>query len=95
MVTYLFLNILFIIALIVFLRIPIGMPKKKRLVVVALLLVLTIVFDSMIVGFGIVDYDPSKILGVYLGKAPIEDLFYSILAAILIPFLWKLFERKK
>jgi len=95
MVTYLLLNLVFIIALILFLRIPVGIPGKKRLIITGVLLLLTIVFDSMIVGFGLVAYDPDRILGLRLVNAPIEDLFYSVLAVVLIPFLWQLFERKK
>lgn len=95
MATYLILNLVFIVAVILFLRIPVGIPGKKRLVVLAILLALTLVFDSILVGVGIVGYDVNKIMNVYLGHAPIEDFFYSVLAALLIPFLWNMFERKK
>jgi lycopene cyclase domain-containing protein len=95
MATYLILNCVFIIALVLFLRIPMSVPGKKRLVVLGILLTLTLVFDSLLVGVGIVGYDTSKILGIYAGHAPIEDFFYSVLAVILIPFLWKQLERKK
>lgn len=61
----------------------------------ALLLLLTAVFDSIIIWAKIVGYDPDKILGVYIGFAPIEDFFYAILAVIIVPALWNLFEPKK
>lgn len=53
-----------------------------------LLVVLTAIFDSLMVALGFFDYESSKIIGVYIGKAPIEDFFYSILAVILIPSVW-------
>lgn len=56
---------------------------------------LTAVFDNVIVGTGIVAYDPSKILGLLIGFAPIEDFAYTIAAALLIPAVWILLGRRK
>lgn len=95
MATYLILNILFIVAIILFLRIPVSRPGRKILIVTGLLLGMTIIFDSLIVGMGIVGYDTAKTLSVYIGAAPIEDLFYSVLAVIVIPYLWNFFGEKK
>jgi len=52
------------------------------------MLILTLIFDSLIINFGLVDYDKSKILGLYLGSAPIEDFFYTLIAVMLVPILW-------
>jgi len=49
----------------------------------------------MIVYFEVVGYDTSKLLGVYVGYAPIEDFFYAILAAVLVPWAWNRFGAKK
>ncbi|MGG7306229.1 lycopene cyclase domain-containing protein [Curtobacterium sp. AB451] len=57
------------------------------------LLVMTIVFDNVIVTLRIVAYDPALISGVKLGAIPIEDLAYSIAAIVLLPSLWVLFAR--
>ncbi|MFJ3384476.1 MULTISPECIES: lycopene cyclase domain-containing protein [unclassified Curtobacterium] len=57
------------------------------------LLVMTIVFDNVIVSLRIVAYDPSLISGVKIGAIPIEDLAYSIAAVVLLPALWVLFSR--
>jgi lycopene cyclase domain-containing protein len=51
------------------------------------LLLLTAVFDNLIILADIVSYDPEKLLGVYIGVAPIEDFAYSILAALIVPHL--------
>jgi lycopene cyclase domain-containing protein len=59
------------------------------------LVVLTLVFDSLMIGVGLVSYDPEKILGVYLWDAPIEDFAYSIAAAIAMPTLWTVLARRR
>ena len=55
--------------------------------------VLTAIFDNAIIGFGIVDYDPSKISGVRIGVAPIEDFAYTLAGCVLIPAVWVLVNR--
>ena len=61
----------------------------------ALTLVMTLVFDNLIVLFGIVGYDESLISGVKLGVAPIEDFSYTLVGLVLIPLAWELLGRKK
>lgn len=58
------------------------------------LVLLTVVFDSVIVGTGIVGYDPSRILGLHIGAAPVEDFAYPIAAAFALPALWCLLVRR-
>jgi lycopene cyclase domain-containing protein len=58
-------------------------------------MVLTAIFDSVIVGTGIVAYDTSKILGLMIGLAPVEDFAYTIAAALLIPAVWILLGKRK
>jgi lycopene cyclase domain-containing protein len=59
------------------------------LVTVVVLVALTAVFDNVIVGTGIVGYDPTRILGLRVGVAPIEDFAYAIAAALALPALWQ------
>ena len=54
------------------------------------LVILTAVFDNVLVGVGIVAYDPGRISGVRLGVAPVEDFSYAIAAVVLLPCLWSL-----
>lgn len=56
----------------------------------AALLVLTAVFDSVMIAVGLVAYDPGRLAGLWVGLAPIEDFAYPIAAAILLPSLWAL-----
>ena len=61
----------------------------------ALTLLMTLVFDKLIILFGIVGYDESLISGVKLGVAPIEDFSYTLVGLVLIPLTWELLGRKK
>jgi lycopene cyclase domain-containing protein len=54
------------------------------------LLILTAIFDNILVGTGIVGYNPALISGAKIGVAPIEDFAYAIAAIILLPSLWSL-----
>ena len=69
--------------------------KGKLLVTTILgMLVLTAIFDNLIIFAGIVGYDEQKISGIKLGLAPIEDFSYTIVAVILVPTLFNLFAKK-
>jgi lycopene cyclase domain-containing protein len=92
METYLLVNIVVVSIVILVLRIT--TISRAQLITLGVLLVLTTVFDSMIVGFGIVAYDADKILGIYIGNAPIEDFFYAILAVFIVPTVWHILERQ-
>ncbi|AMM19218.1 lycopene cyclase [Frondihabitans sp. PAMC 28766] len=59
-------------------------------VAVGILLVMTAVFDNIMIGIGLVGYDRSKISGVFIGIAPLEDFSYAVAALILLPSLWVL-----
>ena len=61
----------------------------------ALTLLLTLIFDNLIILFGIVGYDEALISGVKLGVAPIEDFSYTLVGLMLIPLTWELLGRKK
>jgi lycopene cyclase domain-containing protein len=54
----------------------------------AILLLATAVFDNVMIGVGLVGYDQSKISGLYVGIAPLEDFAYPLAAAVLLPSLW-------
>lgn len=54
------------------------------------LLLLTAVFDNIMIGVGLVGYDPQRISGAFIGIAPLEDFAYAIAAVVLLPTLWSL-----
>ncbi|NBU33607.1 lycopene cyclase domain-containing protein [bacterium] len=94
MQTYLVFNIIVVLLVVLLFSIRVKKPSKAWLYTFISLLVLTTIFDSLIVALKICDYDTSKILGIYVGKAPIEDFFYAVIAAILVPSLWNKFASK-
>ena len=66
-------------------------PRWKAIGLAAIpLLLMTAVFDNLLVGLGIVGYDPARISGVVIGVAPLEDFAYAIAVVVLLPSLWTL-----
>lgn len=63
-------------------------PLKAAALTAVALVVLTLIFDNVIILARIVAYNPSYILGLKLGAAPVEDFAYSFVAALFIPYLW-------
>ena len=64
-------------------------------VALVLTLLLTAVFDNLMIGAGLFSYDPEHISGLFIGLAPIEDFAYPLAAALLLPALWVLVGRTK
>lgn len=95
MYTYIFLNVLFLLTLVMFI------PKKfKKLslawwITLYSVFLLTLVFDPIIIMLHVVAYNPTKLLGFNLLGAPIEDFFYALYAACLIPLVWNRLGEKK
>jgi lycopene cyclase domain-containing protein len=58
-------------------------------------LLLTAVFDNVMIGVGLVGYDRTLISGAFVGLAPLEDFAYAIAAALLLPALWSLLGARK
>lgn len=88
MLTYLALNGLFLAVLILLARQHGGIFSKPFIAICAVLLLLTLVFDSCIIAAQIVAYDSRKILGVYAWRAPIEDFAYAIAAVMITKLAW-------
>ncbi|AVM65689.1 prenyltransferase [Dietzia cinnamea] len=52
------------------------------------LLVLTAIFDNIMIAAGLVAYDDALTSGIRLGVAPIEDFSYAIAASVFVPSVW-------
>ncbi len=63
--------------------------------VLAVVLLMTAVFDNVMIGVGLVGYDEQKISGAFIGIAPLEDFAYAIAAVVLLPSLWCLTGGKR
>jgi lycopene cyclase domain-containing protein len=92
--TYALLNVPFLLLAVVALvvaRVRTGRPSWKPLAgTMAVLLVLTAIFDNFMIMAGLVAYDDAQRIGLQIGVAPIEDFAYAVLAVILLPALWHL-----
>jgi lycopene cyclase domain-containing protein len=67
------------------------MPRAGAIAITAgVLLVMTAIFDNVMIGIGLVGYDESLISGAFVGIAPLEDFAYAVAAVILLPSLWSL-----
>ncbi|MBC7459467.1 lycopene cyclase domain-containing protein [Candidatus Saccharibacteria bacterium] len=95
MMTYLFLNLLFLLTLLMFIPKKFKKPPVAWWITLGGLVILTALFDPLIIYFSIVDYDPTKILGIRLLGAPVEDFFYALYAACIVPLIWNRLGEKK
>lgn len=57
-------------------------------VTAAALLILTAVFDTVMIAAGFFHYPEEQLLGVHVGLAPLEDFAYPLAAAALLPVVW-------
>lgn len=92
--TYALLNVPFLLLAVVVLvvaRVRTGRPSWTPLAAtMAVLLVLTAIFDNFMIVAGLVAYDDAQRIGLQIGVAPIEDFAYAVLAVVLLPALWHL-----
>lgn len=54
----------------------------------AVLLVLTAIFDNFMIWGELVGYGDAQRLGIQIGLVPIEDFFYPIFVALIVPAFW-------
>jgi lycopene cyclase domain-containing protein len=95
--TYLALNLTFMFIAFVTLNL-VSRKSSWRAIGFTMLwmLLVTLVFDNLIIGLEIVGYDKTKISGILLGLAPIEDFAYTVVAVLAVSIIWtKLTKEKK
>lgn len=96
--SFLQLNGIFLaVSLVVFVLGVMRSRNRSRLFVataltLAVLLVLTAVFDNVMIGAGLFDYGGHTLAGPRVGLAPVEDFAYPLAATLLLPGLWMLFS---
>ena len=95
--TYLALNVTFmLIAFVVLNLFSRKSPWRTISFTMLWMLLVTLVFDNVIIGLEIVGYDKTKISGILLGLAPIEDFAYTVVAVLAVGIIWtKLTKEKK
>jgi lycopene cyclase domain-containing protein len=70
-----------------------GARLRASAVAAVALLVLTAVFDNVMIAVGLFTYPPDLILGIRIGLAPLEDFTYPLCAAFLVPAAFALLPR--
>jgi lycopene cyclase domain-containing protein len=97
--TYWLLDAIFLAIVAVVAILALATRRSPRWIAVlisaGILLVLTAIFDNIMIGIGLVGYDRSLISGVFIGRAPLEDFAYTVAAVVLLPSLWTLLSRKR
>lgn len=62
-------------------------PTRPWMLTAAVLIVLTIIFDNIMIGVGLFYYSPETSSGITIGLMPIEDLSYTVFAVLVLPAL--------
>ena len=61
----------------------------------AVLAVLTAVFDNLMIAADLVGYDEEHLVGLWIGRAPMEDFGYPAAVVLLMPALWHLLGARR
>ena len=64
-------------------------------ITLAVVALLTAVFDNVMIRAGLFWYEPSATSGLRIGVAPVEDFSYAIACCLALPGLWLLFGSKR
>jgi len=67
--------------------------SRECWMVMAMMLLVTAVFDQLLTGLPIVHYNDANISGIKIGNAPVEDFMYTIAAVIGLGSLGKYYEK--
>jgi lycopene cyclase domain-containing protein len=87
--TYLALNVVFmLIAFVILNLVSRKSPWRAIGFTMIWMLITTLVFDNVIIALGIVGYDVTKISGLLLGVAPIEDFAYTVVSVLAVAIIW-------
>ncbi|GAB2852671.1 lycopene cyclase domain-containing protein [Microbacterium insulae] len=88
--TYALIIIPFALATVIVVLCTLGRPGFGRRmaasgITAVVLVLLTAIFDNLMIAAGLVVYPEEHLSGIRIGLAPIEDFSYSICAAFLVP----------
>jgi lycopene cyclase domain-containing protein len=72
-----------------------GRRMTASAIAAAALVVLTAVFDNLMIAAGLVVYPPDLLSGLRIGLAPLEDFAYPVCGAFLVPAVWTLLSRQE
>ena len=103
--TYLSLSAVFVVVSLLFLVAVVATAPRRRALVArwwrpilaagVALMVLTAIFDNVMIAIGLIAYEPTHLVGVLIGLAPIEDFTYPLAGLLFLPALWLLLGRRR
>jgi lycopene cyclase domain-containing protein len=104
--TYLWLSVVFLAVVVLVLAAAVAAAGGRRGALIArwwmpitaagvAVLILTAVFDNLMISSGLMEYAAATLSGVFIGVAPLEDFAYPVSGLILLPSLWFLFGRRR
>ena len=103
--TYLLIDLVFVVIAGVVLAVALAVSRDRRallrrwwapwLIAAVAVLVLTAVFDNVMIGAGLMTYSGARISGLHLGLIPVEDFAYPLAALFLLPGVWLLLRRRR
>ncbi|EAR26018.1 lycopene e-cyclase isoprenoid transferase B [marine actinobacterium PHSC20C1] len=92
--TYWLLNSVFLALVVVLVATALVLHRAPRWRAIAatagILIVMTAIFDNVMISVGLVGYSADAISGAFVGVAPLEDFAYAIAAVVALPCLWTL-----
>ncbi len=71
------------------------MFSRQCWIAMLIMVALTAIFDQLLTGLPIINYNETKLLGIYLGHAPVEDFMYTLAAVIGLGSLGKYYEQRQ
>lgn len=89
--TYLLISLPFLaLALVIWIARRNSAPYQLAVtgIVVAVLFGLTAIFDNLMIWAKLVGYGDAQRLGLNIGLVPIEDFFYPLFVALVVPAFW-------
>ena len=89
-----FMTITLVVTLATVRRPRFGRRMAASAIAAVVLLVLTAIFDNVMIGVGLIDYPEQHLSGLHIGIAPLEDFSYSLCAAFLVPAVYTLLHRR-
>ena len=94
--TYWGLNAIFLAVVVVVALLAVRRVRWASVgITLAVVLVMTAVFDNIMISVGLVAYNDALISGAFLGVAPLEDFAYAIAAVVGLPSLWALLAKSR
>lgn len=90
-----FAAITIVVTLVSAVRPGFGRRVGASAIAAVVLVVLTAVFDNVMILSGLFTYPAEHVSGLRIGAAPLEDFAYPVCAAFLVPALFALYRRRR